>query len=187
MNPKLLKNHRLMFIEDGTEAGAGAPDEGQEPKGADENAADAPKEEEPKDGEPSENDLPEWVQKELTRARNEAAKYRTQRNDLQDKLKDAKSPEDIEAATREYVEKVEALERELARERVAREFNLPNELAERLRGDSEDELKADARALQKFARPARGGSDDPKGGLDPSTEPDAFDPKAEAQRVLRQF
>jgi hypothetical protein len=182
VNPKLLKNRRLMFIEDGTEAGAGAPDEGQEPKEP-ANPEKEPQEPEKKDDD--ESTLPDWAQKELSRARNEAGKYRTERNDLREKLKDAKTPEDIEAATKEYVSKVEELERELARERVAREFSLPNELAERLRGDTEDELKADAKALQKFARPARGGSDDPKGGLDPSNEPDNFDPKAEAARLRR--
>lgn len=185
MNPKLFKNHRLMFATDNEEGGAGPTNtEGQEPKGVED-----PEKKEPQDPEKKDDDesaLPDWAQKELTRARGEAAKYRTQRNELQDKLKDAKTPEDIEAATREYVEKVEGLELQLTRERIARQFSLPDELAERLRGATEEELKADAKALQKFARPSRG-SDDPRGGLDPSSEKDASDPKANAQKVLSQF
>jgi hypothetical protein len=188
VNPKLFKNHRLMFIEDASEAGAGAPDEGQEPKGTDDSETDAPKDGKNDDGKPSESDLPEWAQRELSRARSEAGKYRTERNELREKLKDAKTPEDIEAATKEYVEKVEALELQLTRERIARQFNLPDELAERLRGANEEELKADAQALQKFARPVSArGTDDPKGGLDPSTEPERFDASKAAEKILSQF
>lgn len=184
MNPKLFKNHRLMFIENPEEGGAGPVDpEGLEPTDPAEPQKQEPVEPEKKDDD--ESALPDWAQKELTRARNEAAKYRTQRNELQDKLKDAKTPEDIEAATREYVEKVEGLELQLTRERIAHQFKLPDELAERLRGATEDELKADAEALQKFARPSRG-SDDPRGGLNPDERKDVSDPKSDAQRILRQ-
>lgn len=182
MNPKLFKNHRLMFITDNEEGGAGPVDpEGLEPT----DPAEPQEPVEPEKKDDDESTLPDWAQKELTRARGEAAKYRTQRNELQDKLKDAKTPEDIEAATREYVEKVEGLELQLTRERIAHQFKLPDELAERLRGATEDELKADAEALQKFARPSRG-SDDPKGGLDPRRDPEAFDAGAAADRILQQ-
>jgi len=188
VNPKLFKNHRLMFTTDNEEAGAGTPDEGLEPKATDDSDTDAPQDEDA-DEEPkgdSEDDLPEWAKKELKRTRSEAAKYRTERNALQETLKDAKSPEDIEAATSEYIQKVEALELQLTRERIARQFSLPDELAARLQGSTEDELKADAKALQKFARPVRG-SDDPKGGLDPSIDPETFDAKAAAAQILSQY
>ena len=53
----------------------------------------------------------------------------------------------------------------LARERVARRYNLPDELAERLKGSTEQEMAADAEALSKLlntsARPGRCGPGQP--------------------------
>ena len=48
-----------------------------------------------------------------------------------------------------------AKERAIAVRDVASEFNLPAELAARLKGDSIDELRADAKELAKFAQPRR--------------------------------
>ena len=111
-----------------------------------------------------------WLREELSRVRKESARYRTDRNALRDKFADAKTAEEYQAAVAEYEAKIAEADVALARERVARAHNLPDELAELLKGSTEDELKAHAQTLQKFARPGRGG--DPRGGLDPQDEPD---------------
>ncbi|WP_159795663.1 DUF7239 family protein [Puerhibacterium puerhi] len=177
MTPKMhLRNPRLMFIEEPSDEGGSGPKDDTPP--ADESK---PKEDgtpTPKDedkGGNKEDDLPAWARDELSRTRREAARYRTERNDLRDKLKDAKTPEEFQAAVDEYNQKVSELELSLTREKVARKFNLPDELAERLKGSTEEELASDAEILKQFARPARGGGSDPKGGLDPTDTPSTED------------
>lgn len=59
---------------------------------------------------------------------------------------------EAEPAAREALaaaERAERAEAALTRERLARRFNLPGELAERLQGDSEADLAADAKRLSK--------------------------------------
>lgn len=156
MNRKMYLNPRLMFIEEPSEEPGGGKGDSA-PKGA---------------GGKAETELPQWAQDELSRVRREAARYRTERNDFRDKFKDAKSPEDVAALVAAHDAKTAALELDLTRERVARKAGLPDDLAERLRGSDETELEADAKALQKYASPAKRGGDDPKGGLDPTDEPE---------------
>jgi len=59
-----------------------------------------------------------------------------------------------QTALSEMQTRAEKAERSLLRSRVAREANLPAELADRLTGDDEAALKADAEALGKLLRPA---------------------------------
>ncbi|GAA4726375.1 hypothetical protein GCM10023350_06390 [Nocardioides endophyticus] len=70
---------------------------------------------------------------------------------------------------------------------AALEHNLPNELAEALKGETSEEIEAHAKVLAKFAsvEPA----DDPElsGGLDPLGDPDGeFDALAAARRARAQ-
>ena len=51
--------------------------------------------------------------------------------------------------------RAETAERSLLRSRIAREKNLPAELADRLTGDDETALRADAEALAKLIAPAQ--------------------------------
>lgn len=77
----------------------------------------------------------------------------------------------------------DALLAALSRERVARRYNLPDELAERLKGSTEDEMAADAEALSKLlntsTRPSRVDV-----GQGNRTAPDA-DPNALFRRLAR--
>ena len=87
--------------------------------------------------------------------RQEAAKYRTQAKELADKAskydehvesqksEQEKIAESLDAATRERDE----LKHELLRLKVAQSKQLPASLVDRLRGDTEEEMLADADAL----------------------------------------
>lgn len=130
-------------------------------------------------------ELPEWARNELTRVRNEAAERRVQLREAQEALSKAKTPEEFEAATTALTEKVTALERQILVNDVASQFDLPPALAARLSGDTEEELKADAKLLAQFITT----ESDPEslgGGLNPGGSSDeSFDPVA-ASRKARQ-
>ncbi len=87
--------------------------------------------------------------------RHEAAKYRTQAKDLAEKAKaydeykeSQKSEQEKLADQLKQAEEMKsAAERELLRMKVASSKNLPNSLVERLRGDTVEELEADADSL----------------------------------------
>jgi len=128
--------------------------------------------------------LPKWARDRLTKANNEAARYRTGLRDAEAKLAGAKTPEQFEAAVAELRDGNARLERELLVERVARKAELPQELAELLQGDTEDALKAHADKLRKFAEPATPTPQSLSGGLDPSDEDD-FDPVKAAHAARR--
>ena len=134
--------------------------------------------------------LPEefkWLAKEVTTARNEAARYRTERNDLRKSLEGAVTVEDFEAAKSEWDGKVKAL----VRERIIEKHNLPEELAELLKGDDEASLTEHAAKLAKFVPKETGETPPPEpadppaptppplppvGGRDPGAPADDLDP-----------
>lgn len=134
--------------------------------------------------------LPEefkWLAKEVTTARNEAARYRTERNDLRKSLEGAVTVEDFEAAKSEWDGKV----RSLVRQQIIKDHNLPEELAELLKGDDEASLTEHAAKLAKFVpkepeAPAVGPVVEPEaptpppltpvGGRDPGASADDIDP-----------
>ena len=87
-----------------------------------------------------------WLAKEVTTARNEAARYRTERNDLRKSLDGAVTAEDFEAAKTEWDGKVKAL----VRDRIIKDHKLPEDLAELLKGDDEASLAEHAAKLAKF-------------------------------------
>ena len=70
--------------------------------------------------------------------------YEKQISDLNDSL--AQKTKDLETATNRAL----TAERSLLRSRVAREAGLPAELADRLAGEDEKAMKADAEALSKL-------------------------------------
>lgn len=133
-----------------------------------------------------EDELPQWAKDELSRTRREAARYRTERNGLKEQFKDAKTPDEFQAVLAEYEEKVQQAELKALRESVARKHKLPDALANRLQGTSEEELTEDAKALAQFAPSSRKSGDaaDLKGGLDPNNEPENFDVNAAAMRIM---
>lgn len=151
---------------EGAEGGEG--EEGDKP-------ADADKDED------KDSELPEWAQSELSRARREAANYRTSLREAQAALEGAKTPEEFEAATTKLTDRIAELELEVLTAKVARDHNLPTELASRLKGNTEEELAADAKNLQKFA-PTKRQPERLGGGLDPQDD-DNFDPVAAARKA----
>ena len=65
------------------------------------------------------DDLPEWAQRELKGARDEAARYRTQLREVQESVKGLKTVEEFEAAMSAADEKTRQVEAELERVRRA--------------------------------------------------------------------
>lgn len=188
---ELLTFHKGVFgdarMEDET------PAEGQEPEGSEEQSGETPANESgestdeggegDKPNTPTEDELPDWAKKELKKARGEAANYRTKLREAEDLLSKAKTPEEYEAAVGQLQEVNARLEREVLVSKVAREFELPDELAELLKGDDETALKAHAKTLQKFAPATEPG--DLSGGLDPQGDADETgktDPRALAKK-----
>lgn len=99
-------------------------------------------------------DLPKWAQDELSRARNEAAGYRTKLRDAETARNDLQKQYDAETA------KVTGLTTDLSDAKLfglkldaALEVGVPGEhlkaFADRLRGDSADELKKDAETVKQ--------------------------------------
>jgi hypothetical protein len=129
-----------------------------------------------------EDELPEWERKELTKVRGEAANYRTKLREAEKSLSEAKTPEEFEAARTELSTRVAELEHEVAVEKVARKYEIPDELLPLLSGKPEGELETIAKTLQKYAAPAA--PENLTGGLDPSEGDDTFDP-AEVARAAR--
>ncbi|EFL15330.1 hypothetical protein [Streptomyces sp. C] len=132
----------------------------------------------------SEDELPPWARKELTKARTEAAGYRTRLRDAEEKLSGAKTAEEFEAALSEVKAENARLERSVLVATVARKFDLPETLASRLTGATPEELEADAKALQALLAPTAPPA--LSGGLDPSDEDDGeMNPRKLARRSRR--
>lgn len=131
--------------------------------------------------------LPQWAQDLISGVRGEAANYRTQLREAQEKLQKAKTPEDFQKATEELAKKNADLERELLVTKVAAKHNLPDDLKDRLRGESEADLEKDAASLARFAPKTEEPKVDPdtlSGGLDPGdSSDDSFDPVALAKQA----
>ena len=108
-------------------------------------------------------------------------------DDLRTQLEAAKSPEDFQAAITEYDGKVKQAQLEAARERTARKYGLPDALVNRLAGETEEELEADAQELQALVAPAAtpppAPLNPPRGGLTPREE--RLDP-AQTAMAIRQ-
>jgi len=129
-----------------------------------------------------------WLAKEVTTARNEAARYRTERNDLRKSLEGAVTAEDFEAAKTEWDGKV----RNLVRQQIIKDHKLPDDLAELLKGDDEAALAEHAAKLAKYVpkeiteptepvAPVEPEAPTPPplppvGGRDPGTSADEADP-----------
>ncbi|QDP44212.1 head scaffolding protein [Streptomyces phage Celia] len=129
-----------------------------------------------------EDELPEWARKELTKVRGEAANYRTKLRETEKKFSEAKTPEEFEAARTELSTRIAELEHEVAVAKVARQYEIPDELLPLLSGKPESELEAIAKTLQKYAAPAA--PEHLSGGLTPDDGDESFDP-AEVARAAR--
>ncbi|WJN63262.1 head scaffold protein [Streptomyces phage phiScoe54] len=143
-------------------------------------------EEKPAEGETPkpEDELPEWARKELTKVRGEAANYRTKLREAETSLQNAKTPEEFESARTELSKRIAELEHEVVVSKVARKYELPDELVPLLTGADEAALEAVAKTLQKYAVPAA--PESLGGGLTPSDDDDdEMDPRKLARRTRR--
>lgn len=157
-----------------------------------------PTDKEPQEGAKEEapdrgDELPEWAQKERSQLRSEAARYRTERNDLrasvedmQKKLAEAKTQDDIDAAVSEWKGKVEQLEAAAQREKdvlsALEAAHLSPEYAEFLHGNTAEELKASAERLAGKVVAAGAGL---SGGMSPGSAPSADDVQEQIAQIKR--
>lgn len=112
----------------------------------------------------------------LEKTRRENASWRTKFRDLEKRLEDSKTSEEVTKIVDEMKAEAAARDRALVVENVALKFNLPDDLAAVLNGESREDLEAHARVLQKYAHTES--EDEGNGGLDPSESNEAFDPEA---------
>ena len=113
--------------------------------------------------------LPEWAREALSKANNEAAKYRIERNDARDQL--TKVLEDSAQADNKLKETEAAKAAaalELTKYKALLEAGFPGEdvaeFADRLNGTTDEELKADAKKLHTlFGSKSRSGYDRSQG------------------------
>lgn len=128
---------------------------------ADDAAQDAPEASTKTETQPGEKDLPDEVRAILRKERAAARAAEARAKAAEAKV------QGFEDATKSEVEKLteratraeadaKTAAHQLLRERVARRHNLPEQLTDRLRGDTEEELEADATSLLE-ALPAREG------------------------------
>lgn len=120
----------------------------------------------------------EDIKKDLKDANAEAAKWRTRLREVEKKLDEAKSPEEVEALVAEIKEANEKERLDLLRKNAALEAGLPKAMWGRLQGTTAEELAEDAKSLSELFPSAEEDDAIPGGGLSPSRRatPD-FDPK----------
>jgi len=177
----LTKEHTLPENEHDDNNNLDDDAKGQEPKVDEEDGANEDESgKDDVDGDEGVEGLPEWAQKVIKDLRTENASRRSKAITLQEQLNAAKTPEEFEAASTAFKDTVLELERKL----VAVSFDLPDELAERLKGSTREELEEDAKKLQKFST-ARKPQRRPSGGLDPADDADNSDVEAAVASVLR--
>lgn len=138
-----------------------------------------------------EAELPEWAQKERTSLRKEAAKYRSERNELreqveamQKQLASAKTQEDVDAAIAEWRTKVEQFEAKQQRDSDVQAAldgaQLDAKWGKYLQGNTAEELKACAVELASELSTTGAVL---SGGLNPSSQGDDQDVKKTLRRL----
>lgn len=149
---------------------AEAPAEGQEPKAAEQESSDT---------QPSANGEPTTFSPEYVRElRSEAARHRKEAQEAKAKAaeyedRDKSELEKITGKLSKAEERAQAAENSLLRFQVAAEKQLPRELIPRLRGNTEEELAADADELLNLVK-SRNDNERPDfdgGAREPAPEP----------------
>lgn len=121
--------------------------------------------------EESPEDIPaDVLRANLTKANQEAARYRTRLREVEKALEGRKTDEDVEALLSGLKETHASEARNLLIENVALKHNLPAELAELLKGETRDELEKHAAVLAKYAPSDEGNPGDLNGGLNPGND-----------------
>jgi hypothetical protein len=138
----------------------------------------------------SEEEVPvDVLRANLTKANQEAARYRTRLREVEKALEERKSPEEVEELIANLKTERESAERALLIENVALKHNLPNELAELLKGETREALEEHAKVLAKFAPKSNEGDEVPPGDLDGGLNPgndgndDGLDPRERYRKI----
>lgn len=108
------------------------------------------------DGDSGVDELPPHWRKELDRARNDAAKYRTQLREAQDKLQNSKSLEEYESAVNDLTKKLAESERD----GIIARYGISDDLARLVVGETVEEWEASAKLISE--RLAESGRDVPR-------------------------
>jgi hypothetical protein len=132
-----------------------------------------------------------WLKNDLESTRREAAARRVELRGLQDKFKDAKTPEEVAAAIADATKRSAALEAEVARERAARKHKLDDSLIEFLTGADEEAIEAQAAKLAALTPavvpatvPATATRQQPRGGVIPT---DSTPPEVSGRDAWNQY
>lgn len=123
---------------------------------------------------------------DATKALDKIRKLNSENKNLRDAKKAA---EEKAAGSDEKDKRVLALEAEVRRVRIGAKHGLPEELIDRLRGDTEEEILADAETLLALVSRKAPPSDRPvanlRGGGGATQEPEETDPDKIAERMFR--
>lgn len=147
---------------------------------------ETPEPEEPQEGADEQVEEPEGDTFDSAKALDKIRKLNSEAAGLRKRAKEA---EEKAAGADESVKKVPALEAEVLRLRVGIKHGLPDAIVDRLKGETEEELLADAQSLLEVLSPARPPSDRPtpnlRGGTDPTQVPEETDLDKLGARMFR--
>lgn len=159
-------------------------------------ADEAPENEQPEDVETTEQEPQEGAEQDdskdeggdfdATKALEKIRKLNSENKNLREAKKVA---EEKAAGSDEKDKRVLALEAEVRRVRIGAKHGLPEELIDRLRGDTEEEILADAETLLALVArrtpPTGKPTEHLRGGGGQPAEPDETDPDKIAERMFR--
>lgn len=119
------------------------------------------------------------------RAKKKIAKLNSENRSLRERANKAPKPEDVQAKDQRITE----LEATNLRYEVGYDLGLPREIAQRLQGNSKEEMVADAEKLVELIAPTkrpstRKPSEALRGGLEPDQEPEETDVRKLGERMF---
>lgn len=179
----LAQTANISCIEEPPAPGGGdeTPPEGDGEKRQEETAEKPEGEEEEGDGNDFDS-LPDWAKATIKELRKESGRYRTSNKELQDKLKDAKSQADIDAAIAEHKKRNSELEVELATAKHTAGFT-PEQLA-LVHGNTPEEIEESANKIRAAFAAAGGNEEPPAPGADGGRRPGSSDGSGLSPREL---
>lgn len=170
--------------EENTEETEGGDESSKE---TEENSEENEESNEDEENEDEELDL-DRAKAKIAKVNDEAKNLRTRLREAEDRLKDAKTPEEVEEIVKQMTSDREAAEVALLRENVALKHKLPESAIKRLSGNTREELEADAKELADLLGTVEDDEDlNLEGGLNPRNREDSDpdDPRALAQKYGR--
>lgn|GEM_PF-5423118 len=119
----------------------------------------------------------------ISKANAEAKNLRNRLRDAEEKLTNAKTPEEVEEIVKQIQSDRETAEADLLRENVALKFNLPEKLQKRLSGETREDMEADAKELAEMFDVDEDEDLSLEGGLNPRGRGDeSSDPRSLANQ-----